>query len=73
MLETLKAMILDSQETPLETGVPRRLMMKTVPGKAAIYIGVRRSGKIDLFILNHAASPGQQGIASEYPLSELLR
>lgn len=45
MLETLKAMILDFQETSLETGVPRRLRLEAVGGKAAVCIGVRRSGK----------------------------
>jgi len=45
MLETLKAMILDFQEAPLETGVPRRLRLEAVHGKAAVCIGVRRSGK----------------------------
>jgi predicted AAA+ superfamily ATPase len=45
MLEILKTMILDSQETPLETGVPRRMLLKTVSGKASVCIGVRRSGK----------------------------
>lgn len=45
MLETLKAMILDFQEAPLATGVPRRLRLEAVPGKAAVCIGVRRSGK----------------------------
>ncbi|OIO07218.1 MAG: AAA family ATPase [Elusimicrobia bacterium CG1_02_63_36] len=45
MLETLKAMILDFQEMDLQTGVPRRLEFKTVPGKATVCIGVRRAGK----------------------------
>lgn len=45
MLETLKSMILDFQETPLETGVRRRLNIEAVSGKAAVCIGVRRSGK----------------------------
>jgi len=45
MLETLKAMILDTQETPIETGVPRHFSLRAVPGKAAVCIGVRRSGK----------------------------
>jgi predicted AAA+ superfamily ATPase len=45
MIETIKAIILDFQETRLETGVPRRLQMETVPGKASVCIGVRRSGK----------------------------
>ena len=38
-------MILDSQEMELQTGVPRRLRIETVPGKATVCIGVRRSGK----------------------------
>jgi uncharacterized protein len=45
MLETIKSIILDFQETSLETGIPRRLQIETVRGKAAICIGVRRSGK----------------------------
>ncbi len=45
MIETIKSMILDFQETRLQTGVPRRLRIKTVHGKAAVCIGVRRSGK----------------------------
>jgi len=45
MLETLRALILDFQETPMETGVPRRCSLKAIPGKAAVCIGVRRSGK----------------------------
>jgi len=45
MLETLKAMILDFQESTLETGVPRRMALQAVPGKASVCIGVRRSGK----------------------------
>jgi len=45
MLETIKALILDFMELNLETGVPRRLKIKTVPGKATVCIGVRRSGK----------------------------
>lgn len=45
MLETLKSIILDFQEAPLETGVPRRMLLEPVRGKAAVCIGVRRSGK----------------------------
>jgi len=45
MIETLKSIILDFQEIELETGVPRRLKIKAVPGKATVCIGVRRSGK----------------------------
>jgi predicted AAA+ superfamily ATPase len=45
MIETIKSIILDFQETRLETGVPRRLQIETVPGKAVVCIGVRRCGK----------------------------
>jgi hypothetical protein len=45
MIETIKSIILDFQEVRLETGVPRRLRIETVRGKAAVCIGVRRSGK----------------------------
>jgi len=45
MLETIKSMILDFQEMRLETGVPRRLRIEAVRGKAAVCIGVRRGGK----------------------------
>ena len=45
MMDTLKAMILDFHEAPLETGVPRRVALKAVPRKASVCIGVRRSGK----------------------------
>ena len=45
MIETIKAIILDFQDARLETGVPRRLRIETARGKAAVCIGVRRSGK----------------------------
>ncbi|MCK4548305.1 MAG: ATP-binding protein [Candidatus Eisenbacteria sp.] len=45
MIETIKSIILDFQEISLETGVPRRLQVEAVPGKATVCIGVRRSGK----------------------------
>jgi hypothetical protein len=45
MIETIKSILLDFQETRLETGVPRRLCIETIPGKATVSIGVRRSGK----------------------------
>lgn len=45
MKEIIKTIILDSQELGLETEVPRRLQVKTIPGKATVCIGVRRSGK----------------------------
>lgn len=45
MLDLIKQLILDFQESELSTGVPRRLDISPVPGKATICIGVRRSGK----------------------------
>ena len=45
MIETIKSILLDFQESPLSTGVPRHLRVETVPGKATVCIGVRRSGK----------------------------
>ena len=45
MIETIKSIILDFQEMRLETGIPRRLRIDTVRGKAAVCIGVRRGGK----------------------------
>jgi predicted AAA+ superfamily ATPase len=45
MIEILKELILDFQELDLVTGVPRRLKITPVAGKATVCIGVRRSGK----------------------------
>ncbi len=45
MLKTIQSIILDFQDLVLETGIPRRLHIKTVSGKATVCIGVRRSGK----------------------------
>ena len=45
LIETIKSIILDFQEIPLETGVPRRLHIEAVHGKTTVCIGVRRSGK----------------------------
>jgi predicted AAA+ superfamily ATPase len=45
MLAILKEIILDFQEIDLPTGVPRRVAISPVPGKATVCIGVRRSGK----------------------------
>lgn len=45
LVETIKAIILDGQEERRDTGVPRRVRMEAIPGKAAVCIGVRRSGK----------------------------
>ena len=47
-VESLRGMILDFQEAPRHTGVPRRVRLETVAGKAAVCIGVRRGGKSTL-------------------------
>lgn len=45
MVDILKEIILDLQEVSLATGIPRRIGLATVTGKATVCIGVRRSGK----------------------------
>ena len=45
MIDSLKEIILDSQEADPATGVPRRTDVTVVPGKATVCIGPRRSGK----------------------------
>lgn len=45
MINLLKEIILDSHEAALPTGVPRRVDVTPVSGKATVCIGVRRSGK----------------------------
>ena len=45
MIEILKKLILDFQEMELANSIPRQLQMKPVPGKVAVCMGVRRSGK----------------------------
>ena len=45
MLETIKSLILDFRDSRWETGVPRRLRVQPVKGKATVCMGVRRSGK----------------------------
>lgn len=44
-MEILKEMIRDSHEVPIVTGTPRRLNTPAIPGKAGVFIGVRRCGK----------------------------
>lgn len=48
MKGTMQSIILDFREAQLETGVPRRLHVEPVRGKAMACIGVRRSGKSTL-------------------------
>lgn len=45
MIEAIRSIILDFQELLLDTGVPRRLRIETVRGKASVCIGARRGGK----------------------------
>lgn len=45
MIDVLKEIILDFQALELPTGVPRRVDVVSVPGKATVCVGVRRSGK----------------------------
>lgn len=45
MIEILKEVILDFSEIDLDTGLPRRLQLERVPGKASVCLGVRRCGK----------------------------
>jgi len=45
MIDTLKEMILDFQVADWPTGVPRRLEVTPLPGKAMVCVGVRRGGK----------------------------
>ena len=45
MIEIIQQLILDGQESHLFTGTPRSLAIVPLPGKVAVCIGVRRSGK----------------------------
>ena len=45
MNDTLRDLILDFREAELATGVPRRIDVTPVPGKATVCIGPRRAGK----------------------------
>ncbi len=45
MLDIVKTLILDFLETPLKTGIARRVQIEPVPGKATVCVGVRRCGK----------------------------
>ncbi|MCZ7556584.1 MAG: ATP-binding protein [Bacteroidia bacterium] len=48
MIDLLKEIILDFQELDPATGIPRRIAVTPVPGKATVCIGVRRGGKSTL-------------------------
>jgi predicted AAA+ superfamily ATPase len=48
MLDKLKEIILDFQESSLKTGVERHTQIEVIPGKATVCMGVRRGGKSTL-------------------------
>ncbi len=60
MIEVLKAILLDFLEEEVPMGVPRRLDVEPAPGKAAVFIGVRRSGKSTFFfqLMNRLSARG---------------
>ena len=45
MADSLRDILLDFQEAELATGVPRRMDVTPIPGKATVCIGPRRAGK----------------------------
>ena len=45
MIDMLREIILDFQELDWPMGIPRRVHVAPMPGKATVCIGVRRSGK----------------------------
>jgi predicted AAA+ superfamily ATPase len=45
MIDIIKEIILDFQQSKLKTGIPRHIDIKPVSGKATVCIGVRRCGK----------------------------
>ncbi len=62
MISILKEILLDFQEMPLATGVPRRMGLTPVAGKASVCIGVRRGGKSTYMfqIMEHLLANGVQ-------------
>lgn len=64
MLEILKTLILDFPEISLETGVPRRIRIESIPGKATICVGVRRCGK-STYMFQIIQNLIKQGISRE--------
>jgi len=61
MLDVIKTLILDFQESAPSTGVPRRLKVSTISGKATVCIGVRRAGK-STFMFQLMERLQQQGV-----------
>lgn len=62
MFDQLKEIILDGQEAAWFTGVPRRLPMTSVAGKASVCIGVRRCGK-STFMFQHMQRLVEAGVS----------
>ena len=62
MIETIKEIILDFQELEFQTGTPRRMTITPVPGKATVYIGVRRCGK-STFMFQHMQRLVDNGVS----------
>jgi predicted AAA+ superfamily ATPase len=48
VIDKLREILLDFQESMLPASVPRRLEIPSLPGKARVCIGVRRCGKSTL-------------------------
>ncbi len=64
MLETIKEIILDFQESELEDSVPRRLELRRVARKATVIIGARRAGK-STFMLQVARRLVDEGVSRQ--------
>ncbi len=64
MLETLKEIILDFQQTELEASVPRRLEIRRVARKATVIIGARRAGK-STFMLQVVQKLVREGVSRQ--------
>ncbi|MBX3178416.1 MAG: ATP-binding protein [Candidatus Hydrogenedentes bacterium] len=64
MLDSIKRILLDFQESSLETGAPRRLRVEPVRGKATVLIGVRRCGK-STFLFQRIQSLLDRGVSPQ--------
>lgn len=61
MIEILKEILLDGQDAPLFTGVPRSVAISSIAGKATVCMGVRRSGK-STYLLQLISGLHAQGV-----------
>ncbi len=64
MEKTIKTLLLDFLEMPLNTGVERKLKIETVHGKATVCVGVRRCGK-STYLFQVMDSLLKQGVSRE--------